>query len=362
MAAEQLFICLQNQENDYNEKVLNTHKNALGDSHLETIDAMENLAATYLAAKQPKQAQELYEQALNARKELFGNMHPETINAMENLAATLHAAKQPKQAQELYEQALNARKELFGNMHPETIKAMKNLAAIPHGTEGLKQAQELPKKVLNTHKEAFSNDHSKALDIATSSMSSVTINVDPTTSFLVPELAQNHAENIETIIHKILLYAGYQGFNPETVHCSAPEQEIHIVLEKNITFGLRVALAKIAQPFAGNIIILEDTAIQKSDARKVEGSVDQNSQITDNEDFGIEKANTSIKKDEDENKEQNDQQREDGSDNHNNNKNEDEPPSENPENNDNNKNNSKESDSDNESSENKSKQQKYRKY
>ncbi|KAG6806805.1 hypothetical protein H0H92_010010, partial [Tricholoma furcatifolium] len=360
-------------------KVSDYHKETRIISYPETTESITNLAVIPHHTVQLKERQELEEQVLNSRREAFHNSHPETIRAMANLATTLHSAGQLKKAQELYEEMFHAYKEAFDDSHLVTNTARANQAA--HSATQLTQVQELHKKILITDKDAFDDSYSKNIAAVTNlsatplhsvipALTSVAIDLKPITSFLVPELAQRHAENIEPIIYKILLYSGYQGtyflysgFNPETVHFLVPEQEIYIVLDKTITFGLRVALAKIAQPFAGIIIILKDSAVQKLDtsenldlkSKTVASSSNQNTKITENEEFGIEKAETSSNKDGNKQQNQNSQQDKDASVNKNNNKKRDESPPKDTKNNndDGNGNEPKDSDSDNDLSEKK---------
>ncbi|KAG6876111.1 hypothetical protein C0993_005473, partial [Termitomyces sp. T159_Od127] len=81
------------------------------------------------------------------------------------------------------------------------------------------------------------------------------------TSCITPDDAQSHAESITSLVYETLANAKYigafslhSGFDIDTIGLSEPEQEIYIILEKEISDDLRILLAQLANPFTGIVL------------------------------------------------------------------------------------------------------------
>ena len=77
------------------------------------------------------------------RRRLVGEMHVDTLTAMNNLAETLRAAADLPAARELQERVLEGYRQLLGNDHRDTITAMNNLALTVRAQGNLPQARAL---------------------------------------------------------------------------------------------------------------------------------------------------------------------------------------------------------------------------
>ncbi|KAJ7927299.1 hypothetical protein B0H13DRAFT_2265646 [Mycena leptocephala] len=139
--------------------VLVKRKQLLGDAHLDTLLAMNDLAVTYLKLQEFKNAEELQVVVLEKRKHLLGDDHPHTLRAMGNLAATYRNLKRFKKAEELEVAVLEKRKQLLGDDHPDTLRAMANLAATYRELEEFTKAEELEVVVLEKRKQLLGDDH-----------------------------------------------------------------------------------------------------------------------------------------------------------------------------------------------------------
>ena len=78
----------------------------LGDSHLDTLETMNNLAITYQAQGRAEDAARIHEEVLKKRKQVLGDDHPNTLNTMNNLAETYRAQGRVGDAARIYEEVL----------------------------------------------------------------------------------------------------------------------------------------------------------------------------------------------------------------------------------------------------------------
>jgi len=130
-------------------KVLDTRNRILGVEHLDTIRAMENLAATYQNLGKYTEAEKLEIQVLEARNRILGVEHPHTITAMANLAVTYRKLGKYTEAEKMEIQVLEASNRILGVEHLDTIYAMGNLAATYQDLGKYTEAEKLEIQVLD---------------------------------------------------------------------------------------------------------------------------------------------------------------------------------------------------------------------
>jgi tetratricopeptide (TPR) repeat protein len=99
--------------------VLEKWKQVLGADHPDTLQAMENLAATCVQLGRYKEAEPLEGTVLEKWKQLFEADYPDTLQAMANLAVTYHQLGSYKEAEPLEGTVLE--KQLLGADHPKTL-------------------------------------------------------------------------------------------------------------------------------------------------------------------------------------------------------------------------------------------------
>ncbi len=109
-------------------RVSQLRKTNLGESHLDTIRAMHELASTWQAQGHLDKAEPLQVQVLELQKSILAEKHPDTIAAMNNLASTWRAQGHLDKAEPLQVQVLEIQKRMLGEKHPNTIAAMHNIA------------------------------------------------------------------------------------------------------------------------------------------------------------------------------------------------------------------------------------------
>jgi len=71
----------------------------LGESHINTLATMNNLAAAYDSQGKHRDAEVLYKQCLDKQKTVLGENHPSTLNTMSNLALMYDSQAYDRQGQ-----------------------------------------------------------------------------------------------------------------------------------------------------------------------------------------------------------------------------------------------------------------------
>jgi len=103
----------------------------LGSEDPKTLDAMFNLARTYLHLGDLEKSHELLVLVLKKRKRFFGWNHPDTLMARNELGMNLCARKQHMAiAERLVANVLEARKGVFGEEHAYTFWSVNDLSKV----------------------------------------------------------------------------------------------------------------------------------------------------------------------------------------------------------------------------------------
>ncbi|KKP03208.1 hypothetical protein THAR02_04682 [Trichoderma harzianum] len=101
-----------------------------GNRHLDTIQSMSNLSATYWRQGRYAEAEALQIQVLDLRREILGDKHLDTIHGMAHLASTYTSQGRVKEAETVAVQTLDLTREILGDEHPDTLASMGVLASI----------------------------------------------------------------------------------------------------------------------------------------------------------------------------------------------------------------------------------------
>ncbi|KAJ7024598.1 P-loop containing nucleoside triphosphate hydrolase protein, partial [Mycena alexandri] len=145
------------------EQVLEKSQLLLGDEHLETLQAMHNVALTYLALEEFQKADALNALVVEKRTKLLGEDHLDTLSAMGNLASTYSGLGEFQKAKELRVLVLEKRSKLLGNEHPDSLSAMGNLAQTYSDLGEFQKALELGVLVLEKRIKLLGNEHPSTL-------------------------------------------------------------------------------------------------------------------------------------------------------------------------------------------------------
>jgi serine/threonine protein kinase/tetratricopeptide (TPR) repeat protein len=110
------------------QRAVATRQDRLGPEHPDTLDSMNSLAVSYLAAGKLDKAVALHEETLHKRKKTLGVDHPDTLASMNNLALGYRSVGKLHLAIPLLERSLESMKQQLGPDHPNTLNTMNNLA------------------------------------------------------------------------------------------------------------------------------------------------------------------------------------------------------------------------------------------
>ncbi|MCW8375425.1 tetratricopeptide repeat protein [Streptomyces justiciae] len=134
-----------------------------GDTHLNTLTAMNNLASAYTDAGCPQLAISLLETVVARRVETQGSAHPDTITARQNLAVAYNEAGHLEQATSLFETTLTQYEQTLGDSHRHTLTCRHNLAYAYHLGGHLERAISLLETTLAQYEQAVGDSHPRTL-------------------------------------------------------------------------------------------------------------------------------------------------------------------------------------------------------
>jgi TIR domain-containing protein/tetratricopeptide repeat protein len=135
----------------------------LGESHRDTLTAMNNLACTLQTLGDLVGAQVLHERELAVSRCEQGDDDPETLISMGNLASVLQARGNLPGARALLEKVVEAHRRILGEGDPNTLMSMANLASALYAQGELASARALNEKTLILRRRVLDKDHPDTL-------------------------------------------------------------------------------------------------------------------------------------------------------------------------------------------------------
>ena len=81
-------------------------------------------------AEKWQEAQKLHREVLGARRKALGESHLDTLASMNNLANVLQKQGQWQEAEDLHREVLEIRRQILGEEHPDTLSSMTNYASV----------------------------------------------------------------------------------------------------------------------------------------------------------------------------------------------------------------------------------------
>lgn len=119
---------LANSAITYWQTMHSTATRLLGQSHAQTVQSRDRLAAAYEAAGRLADAMSVFEAALTDRERNLGADHPDTLSARVNVAHSYLAAGREDDALRMYERTLADSERLLGTAHKDTLAVRAALA------------------------------------------------------------------------------------------------------------------------------------------------------------------------------------------------------------------------------------------
>lgn len=140
-------------------KAIAVMRKTFGDNDLETLDAMSDLAVTYMKQRLLHQSKDLNSEVMRLREAALGAQHPSTLQSRHQLAIALLQEGRHVEAMRQQTAVLEARRVILGNDHTDTLFNMRTLADTYSALEKWSTAQELQVEVVTTKERLFGRAH-----------------------------------------------------------------------------------------------------------------------------------------------------------------------------------------------------------
>ncbi|MEM6795702.1 MAG: serine/threonine-protein kinase [Acidobacteriota bacterium] len=111
-------------------EALELRRRHLGDRHVDTAMALNNLAALRFQQDRREEAAELLTEAHSIQVEKRGATHPEPLRTQASLAATLYRLGRSEEALERYRQLTEGQRKVYGNAHPVLARTLSSRGSI----------------------------------------------------------------------------------------------------------------------------------------------------------------------------------------------------------------------------------------
>jgi tetratricopeptide (TPR) repeat protein len=145
------------------QETLATRTRVLGPHHLETLQSMHGLGWAYVDLAQPSDAVKLHKESLAIKRKVLGNDHRETALSMDGLASAYWKLGEYHEAAVLHEETLEIFKKIHGLGHVDTLASMNGLGWAKWRLGRYEEAAQLFQDSLNNRKEFQRDDHPDTL-------------------------------------------------------------------------------------------------------------------------------------------------------------------------------------------------------
>ncbi len=148
-----------NKALEISKDVFEKEKTILNENDENLLRIRQAIAIYLNALGRCKEALDLSKINLKKYKDIYGDNHPDTLVAMRDVADILSSLGKYKEALRIDKEILKKRQEILGKGHPDTIEAMKNVASILTDLGKYKEALEIGKQVLTRMQETYGENH-----------------------------------------------------------------------------------------------------------------------------------------------------------------------------------------------------------
>jgi tetratricopeptide (TPR) repeat protein len=148
---------------DYGTGLVADRERVLGETHPDTLQSRNDLAAAYQAAGRLAEAIPLCERTLADRERVLGETHPDTLTSRNDLASAYQDAGRLAEAIPLYERTLADYERVLGETHPDTLTSRNNLAAAYQDAGRLAEAITLQERTLADREQVLGETHPNTL-------------------------------------------------------------------------------------------------------------------------------------------------------------------------------------------------------
>ncbi|KAF7357130.1 TPR-like protein [Mycena sanguinolenta] len=178
---EDWLVFFDNADEKLQVLVLEKRQELLGDDHLDTLLAMNNLGWTYYCQNCFVEAEEVLAFALDKLKSLVSDNHPDTQRVLQNLVWTYWRLSKWKEAAELkklihndaseqeqsleeLENKVKVKRQFLGDDNFQTLDAIHSLAIRYDSLGQFEEAEKLEVVVLEKRRKLLGDDHMDTLD------------------------------------------------------------------------------------------------------------------------------------------------------------------------------------------------------
>ena len=144
-------------------RAVELRKQHLGESHNDTLKALNHLAILYDSQGRFDQSEPIYQAALEIRRRELGPDHPDTLSTANNLAVVYQDTGRMDEAEQLHKQVYEARRRLLGEEHADTLVSMNNLASAYWDLHKYAEAEPLNVRVVGLRRKLHGENDPRTL-------------------------------------------------------------------------------------------------------------------------------------------------------------------------------------------------------
>ena len=141
------------------QEVLDIRERALGPTHLDVAEALDQLAALHTAIDAQAKAESLYQRALAIRTRLLGATNPKTARSLYILAELYRRGGDYAKAEQMHKRALAIREKVLGPEHLDTDASLSRLGLVYLATADYAKAESLLQRSLAIRKATLGSEH-----------------------------------------------------------------------------------------------------------------------------------------------------------------------------------------------------------
>jgi tetratricopeptide (TPR) repeat protein len=152
----------QNKSHDAEQlykRVLREYEEALGPSHISTLNVLNDLGIVYYVQGRLGEAEQMYERALREKEKKLGSSHISTLETVHNLGVVYDVQGRLGEAEQMYERALRGLEKKLGSSHTSTLNTVDNLGTLYCGQGRLGEAEQMYKRALRELEKKLGSSH-----------------------------------------------------------------------------------------------------------------------------------------------------------------------------------------------------------
>lgn len=147
----------------YIESSVSIRSMELGEEHIDTLRALNNMALLYQAQKKNSEAERLLASNLEIYRRKLGNEHPDTLSSIQSLAGLYYLQGMFDRAEILSIECSTTSRRVLGDEHPDTLTYINYLAALYKLQRKFDESFPLYQNCLTSKIRVFGKEHPSTL-------------------------------------------------------------------------------------------------------------------------------------------------------------------------------------------------------